>query len=171
MLAWILPTPAAPVELQRDVVQLVVVRLDERRYAFPLKVVQRVIRAVDITPLPNAPAIVLGAIDVQGRVLPVLSLRRRLGLPDREIMLADWFVLATTAQRTVALVVNESEGVVELPRAAIVASRDVSPGLLQFPGIVTIDGDVVLIDELDAFLSLEDARRVDDAISASTREL
>lgn len=62
---------------------LVVFRLDERRYALPLSVVERVIRAVEVTPLPKAPPIVLGAIDVQGRVVPVLNVRRRFLMPDR----------------------------------------------------------------------------------------
>ena len=56
-----------------DIAQLVVFRLDERRYALPLAVVERVVRAVDVTPLPKAPPMVLGVIDVHGRVLPVLN--------------------------------------------------------------------------------------------------
>jgi purine-binding chemotaxis protein CheW len=35
-----------------DIAQLVVFRLDERRYALPLAVVERIVRAVDVTPLP-----------------------------------------------------------------------------------------------------------------------
>lgn len=65
--------------------QLVVFRLDAQRFALPLTAVERVVRAVAVTLLPDAPAIVLGAIDVHGRVLPVLNVRRRFNLPQREI--------------------------------------------------------------------------------------
>ena len=121
--------------ISNAVTQLIVFRLDERRYALPLAVAERVIRAVDVTPLPRAPAIVLGAINVHGRVLPVLNVRRRFLMPEREISPADWFLLAHTTRHTVALVVDELEGVVERPQADIVVSSQIVPGLEAFPGV------------------------------------
>ena len=49
----------------------------------PAGVVERVVQAVEITPLPGAPDGMLGVIDVAGRVLPVFDLRQRLELPPR----------------------------------------------------------------------------------------
>ena len=143
--------------------QLVIFRLDQRRYALPLAVVERVVRAVDVTPLPKAPTIVLGAINVHGRVLPVLDVRRRFRLPTREIRPADWFLVADTARRTVVLVIDDSEGVVERPPADIVVSTQIVPGLDGFPGVVIDDG-LVLIHDLERFLSLEEARALDEAM-------
>ena len=144
--------------------QLVVFRLDQQRYALPLAVVERVVHAVEITPLPNAPAIVLGAIDVHGRVIPVLDVRQRFLLPDRQMCPADWFLVAHTARHTVVLVVDESEGVVERPQADIVVSTQIVPGLDDFPGVVRLDDGLVLIHDLERFLSLEDARALDEAM-------
>src|ERR1700686_1003281 len=152
-----------------ELAQLVVFRLDERRYALPLAVVERVVRAVDVTPLPKAPPIVLGAIDVHGRVLPVLNVRRRFLIPDREIGPADWFLLAHTARHTVVLVVDESEGVVERPQAEIVLSTRVAPGLEQFPGVLRLDDGLVLIHDLERFLSLDEARALDEAMDETSR--
>ncbi|OFW12510.1 MAG: chemotaxis protein CheW [Acidobacteria bacterium RIFCSPLOWO2_02_FULL_67_21] len=144
--------------------QLVVFRLDQQRYALPLAVVERVVHAVEITPLPNAPAIVLGAIDVHGRVIPVLDVRQRFLLPDRQMCPADWFLVAHTARHTVVLVVDESEGVVERPQADIVVSTQIVPGLDDFPGVVRLDDGLVLIHDLERFLSLEEARALDEAM-------
>lgn len=144
--------------------QLVVFRLDQQRYALPLAVVERVVRAVEVTPLPSAPAIVLGAIDVHGRVLPVLNVRRRFLLPERRICPRDWFLLARTARHTVVLVVDESEGVIERPRDDIVASTRIVPGLEQFPGVLTLDDGLVLVHDLEKFLSLDEARALDEAM-------
>ena len=148
--------------------QLVVFRLDQRRYALPLAVVERVVRAVDVTPLPKAPTIVLGAINVHGRVLPVLDVRRRFRLPTREIRPADWFLVADTARHTVVLVIDDSEGVIERPHADIVVSTQIVPGLDDFPGVVIDDG-LVLIHDLERFLSLEEARALDEAIDERPR--
>ena len=151
-----------------EIAQLVVFRLDERRYALPLTVVERVVRAVDVTPLPKAPPIVLGAINVQGRVLPVLNVRRRFLVPDRDVGPADWFLLAHTARHTVVLVVDESEGVVERPQAEIVGSTQIVPGLEQFPGVLRLDDGLVLIHDLERFLSLDEARALDEAMDETS---
>jgi len=147
-----------------DPMWLLVLRLDHRRYALPLSVVERVIRAVDVTPLPRAPLTVRGAINVHGHVLPVLSLRRRFGLPDREVMPTDVFVLARAAHRRVALIVDEPEGVLEPQEDPITASAQITHGLTQFFGVTTLDDDLVLIHDLAAFLSLDDSRRLDEAM-------
>ena len=151
-----------------EIAQLVVFRLDERRYALPLAVVERVVRAVDVTPLPKAPPIVLGAINVQGRVLPVLNVRQRFLVPDRDVGPADWFLLAHTARHTVVLVVDESEGVVERPQAEIVGSTQIVPGLEQFPGVLRLDDGLVLIHDLERFLSLDEARALDEAMDETS---
>lgn len=145
--------------------QLVVFRLDNCRYALPLAVVDHLVRAVEVTPLPNAPAIVLGAIDVHGRVLPLLNVRRRFQLPEREISPADWFLLAHTERRAVALVVDESEGVVESADDDIAALPQIVPGLDAFPGVVGLEGGLVLIHDLEQFLSLDEARALDEALA------
>jgi hypothetical protein len=66
--------------------------------------------------LPKASPMVLGAIDVHGRVLPVFNVRRRFLMPERQVRPGDWFVIAHTARHTVVLVVDESEEVVERPQ-------------------------------------------------------
>ena len=79
----------------------VVFSLDAGRYALPLATVERIVRAVEVTRLPSAPPIILGAIDVQGRVLPVFNIRRRFGLPERDIGPSDHFLIARSADRSV----------------------------------------------------------------------
>ena len=57
-------------------VQLVLFALDEQRFALALSSVERIVRVVDVTPLPSAPPIVLGIINVKGEVVPVYDGRR-----------------------------------------------------------------------------------------------
>ena len=62
--------------------QLLLLRLDDRRYALPLDRAERLIHAVDVTPLPNAPPVVRGVINVHGQLVPVVSLRQRVERRD-----------------------------------------------------------------------------------------
>lgn len=144
--------------------QLVVFRLDQQRYAVPLVAIERVVRAVEVTPLPKAPAIVLGLIDMHGQVLPVLNVRRRFRLPNREIRPADWFLLAHTSRRMVALVVDASDGVIEASDADIIESARISPGVEGFPGVIRLPDGLVLVHDLEKFLSLDEARALDEAL-------
>lgn len=144
--------------------QVVVFRLDHNRYALRLAAVERIVRAVEVTLLPNAPRIVLGAIDVHGQVLPVLNVRRRFLLPDRAIRPADLFLLAHTTRRMVALVVDAAEGLVECSDADIVATTRLAAGLGRFPDVITLRDGLVLIHDLETFLSADEADALDDAM-------
>jgi purine-binding chemotaxis protein CheW len=148
-----------------ELIQLVVFRLDEQRYALPLATVERIVRAAETTLLPNAPPIVLGAIDVEGQVLPVLNVRRRFGLREREISPPDHFLIARTEPRTVVLAVDDVQGVIERTQAEIIGSAQIVTGLEQFQGVVRLDDGLVLIHDLEKFLSLDEARALDEAIN------
>jgi purine-binding chemotaxis protein CheW len=153
-----------PVALNRGLTQLVVFRLDAQRYALPLSAVERIVPAVEVTPLPKAPAIVLGVIDVEGRVLPVLNIRRRFGLPDKEIAPTDQFLIARTAQRAVVLVIHEAQGVIERSAIEIVGPARIVPGLEQIQGVIKLEDGLALIHDLEKFLSLDEARSLDEAM-------
>jgi purine-binding chemotaxis protein CheW len=143
---------------------LVVFHLDELRIALLLAAVERIVCAVEVTPLPGAPAMVHGAIDMQGRILPVLNLRRRFRLPEREIWPADQFVIASTVRRAVALVVDEAEGVIEVEQSAVIGSDQIVSDLEQFPGVVKLDDGLALIHDLEKFFSLDEAHALDAAM-------
>ena len=144
--------------------RLVVFRLDDHRYALPLAVVDRIVRAVAVTPLPDAPAIVAGIINVHGRVVPVLNVRRRFLLPEREIGPADWFLLARVSERTVALVIDESEGLLDRPDAGVASALDVQSARETFPGVIGLDDGLVLIHDLEKFLTSDEVRALDRAV-------
>jgi purine-binding chemotaxis protein CheW len=147
----------------------VVARVDEHRFALPLAAVERIVRAVAITPLPKAPPVVLGVIDVQGRVLPVLDLRRRFQRPSRPLRLTDQLSIVRTERRTVALLIDAAEGVIERSAGDIVAARDLDAGLDHLRGIVRVEDGLVLIHDLERFLSADEARALDEALTAQAR--
>lgn len=136
--------------------QLTIFTLDERRYALRLDTVDRVVRAVDISPLPQAPEIVLGIVNVQGRIIPIINVRRRFCLPEREIALTDRLIIAHTARRSVGLVVDAVADVMEYPEQSIVGAESILPGLEYVEGVVKLRDGLVYIHDLDRFLSLEE---------------
>lgn len=135
--------------------------LDAGRYALPLHSVDRIVRAVQVTSLRQAPSVVLGAICVAGQILPVFNLRQRFGLPERDISPADQFLIARTRARRVVLAVDGVSGVFELPAAAMTDAGNLAPGLVHIRGVIPLANDLVLIQDLEAFLSPVEAQALD----------
>lgn len=144
--------------------QVVVFTLDDRRYGLPLPAVERVLRMVDVTPLPKAPQIVLGVVNVQGRVIPVVDMRRRFRLPARDFALTDQLVIARTARRPVALAADAVTGVLEYSAQEAAGAPDIVPGIEYVEGVVKLPDGLVLIHDLDRFLSLEEEAALGQAI-------
>ena len=100
-------------------VQLVTFRLDSQEYALPIANVVQVVRIVAITPLPEAPDIVRGVINVRGRIVPVVDTRKRFGLRDKPYDLNTQLLIARHDGRMIALVVDEVSEVLNIQSANI----------------------------------------------------
>lgn len=140
--------------------------LEGQRYALHLPAVDRVVHMVHITPLPGAADIVLGIVNVEGRVIPVIDVRERFNLPKREISLSDRLIFAHTAQRPVALMADAVADVAECSKQSLVSAENVLPGLKHVEGIMKLGDELILIHDLDKFLSLEEEKSLELALAA-----
>ena len=145
--------------------QLIVFTLEGHRYALSLSAVERAVRMVEITPLPKAPEIVLGAINLAGRIVPVLNIRKRFHLHERKPALGDHLLIARTPRRTVALAVDAVDSVVQRSPDEVVAPPTIVPGLEYLAGVVKLVDGMLFIHDLDRFLSLEEEQALATAIS------
>jgi len=146
--------------------QLVVFTLHEQLYALRLTAVDRIARVAEITALPGAPEIVQGVVNIQGRIVPVISLRRRFGLPDREMVLSDHLIFARTSRRAVALLVASVVGVIDCPAERVTASQGILADSAYVEGVLKLDDGLVLIHDLDTFLSPLEDRKLSQALAS-----
>lgn len=146
---------------------LVIFALDDQRYALPLHATERVVRMVAISSLPNAPDIILGVVNFQGRVIPVINVRRRFCLREREIALTDQLVVGHTARRPVALVVDAVLDVIASSEQNLIATENILPKVEYVEGVVKLTDGLILIHDLDKFLSLEEEGSLDQALETS----
>ena len=142
---------------------LVVFSLDAQHFALSVGAVERVVRAVEITPLPGAPNGVCGVIDLHGAVIPVFDLRAHFGQPSRAVRPEDHLVIVRTARRRVALLADAALGVVSASGPEVIPAVEILPGLDAIEGVVKLDGGIVLIHDLDRFLRIAE----DDALASA----
>ena len=150
--------------------EFVVFRLEATNIGLRASTIERVVHAVEVTPLPRAPDIALGVINVRGTMVPVVNLRKRLGLSDRELALSDLFVIARTTERSLAIVADSVDGVFEYAESAITDPSTLLPGIEQIAGIANRKDGIIFIHDLDLFLSLNEAASLDSAIATQGSE-
>jgi purine-binding chemotaxis protein CheW len=149
-----------------SLLQLVVFIADGQRYALPLVTVQRVLPMVAVSALPGSPAIALGVINLHGRVVPILDIRRRFGLPPRDWGLTGHLLVARTSRRVLAVPVDEVLGVSEVVEEAVARPDAILPGVGHVAGIVALPDGVLFIHDLEGFLSLDEEQRLAEALEA-----
>jgi purine-binding chemotaxis protein CheW len=150
---------------EEKAIQLVIFTLDERRFALTLSSVERVVRAVDVTPLPSAPSSILGVVNVRGEVVPVYNLRRRFRLTERDLDLSDHLMIANTSRRTVGLLVDSVEHVLDVTEEMIASAEKILPKMECVHGVVKLPDGLVLIHALDQFLSAGEERALETALN------
>jgi purine-binding chemotaxis protein CheW len=105
---------------EEKIEQWVIFRVLSREYALRLEHVVEVLRMVAVTAAPEAPAWLLGLINLRGRVIPVIDMRARLGLPSQTPGLnTPIVVVKTEARREVGLMVDAVVELLALPAEAM----------------------------------------------------
>jgi purine-binding chemotaxis protein CheW len=127
--------------------QFVVFRLHAREYAFPIGQAIEVLYMVALTPLPEAPGWLPGMINMRGRVIPVMDLRTRLGLPQRTPDLNTAIIVAQAEYGVVGLIADAVVEILALPSESI-ATPDALAGATHTVASVAHVGDrlIVILD-------------------------
>jgi purine-binding chemotaxis protein CheW len=148
--------------------QLLVFSLDEQLYALHLDAVERVVRAVAVTPLPNAPEAVLGIINVQGRIVPVINMRNFFRLKERKICTSDQFIISSSSVgHTFALAADAVLGVVDCPAEGAVPVGEILPRPGHVEGVMILADGMTLIFDIDKILPFGE----ETALGAQLEEL
>ena len=150
--------------------QIVVFTIDELSYAISLTAVVKVIHAIEIRHLPGAPEIITGIINVKGQIIPVVDIRKRFGLPAREMDLDDRFIIADTGKRQVAILVDSVTGIRDLLSGQISLAAERLPFAEHIRGVAKKDDGLILIYDLDRFLSLDEEIELEQALKTKNKK-
>lgn len=148
--------------------ELLVFALDAHRFALPAEVVVEVVRVVAWSPLPSAPEIVEGAINVRGTIVPVLDVRVRFGLPPADVDPDQHLIVARAGSRVVALRVDRALALLAIRDDAVEPVGRVAPGTRLVAGVARLPDGVLVIHDLERFLSLDEGARLDAAMAAGS---
>lgn len=143
--------------------------LHTHRFGLPVAVVREVVRAVAVSALPKGPPIVEGVVNVRGRVVAVLDIRQRFGLPRREIDPDQHFIIAQAGARLVALRVDRTTDVIAVEPGAVEPASHLAPGVRHVAGIAKLPDGLLVIHDLERFLSLDESQQLDAVLAQAER--
>lgn len=143
--------------------------LDDREFGFDVADVYEVLRMVEITTVPEAPAYLKGFIDLRGAITSVIDLRTRLGLEPKEYDLSTPIIVVRVNQHFVGLVVESVSEVIRTTRENLAKlTEDVPLPEKLFKGVLHHGERLLLLFDLEELVTFED-RKVIKKIHESKR--
>ncbi len=127
-------------------------------YAVPSGQVQQVEMVEQITPVPNAPPFVEGAVFSRGQVIPALSLRSRFGFERIPFDLRTRMLVVNSAGRVVGLIVDSAREFISIRRDVIQPPPETIAGLSgeYLEGIAALDKRLVLVLDVEEIVKPSD---------------
>jgi purine-binding chemotaxis protein CheW len=135
--------PATP--RSGEMQQLLTFRLDEQEYALNIANVVQVVRMVAITRAPKASNALEGVINLRGKIVPVVDLRKRCGLPPKDHDLNTQLLIAQAHGQMVALAVDGVSEVLALPAANIETTDNIGAEMEFLSSVGKLGDRLILI--------------------------
>ena len=151
--------------------QYVSFNLSSEQYAIPIQYVEAIIKMQKLTHMPQAPAYVEGVTNLRGAVLPVIDLRKRLGLPAEEYNLETRIIVIQVEEKKIGLIVDAVHAVLTLSSKQI----DPTPALVTrldsefISGIAKTDQQLLILLEISGIFSSTPAPAALPRLSAISR--
>lgn len=152
-------------ELRGPRLELLMFEMGGQRYALYSAQVKEILRAMTTVPLPKAPAIVEGIVDIRGTLVPVLDMRTRFRLPAKPAAPTDHLIVACANERLVALRADRALELVRLDADDVGNGESIVHGADYVAGVAQLPDGLVLIHDLPTFLSQAEAAALDEALS------
>jgi purine-binding chemotaxis protein CheW len=151
------PTSTAPQPHQTglDGEQVVIFDVSNESYAVNIARVHEIIRLQQITIIPGAPPYVEGVINLRGKVIPVLDLRKRFSLQATDHTRASRIVVVEINGQTLGLVVDGVSEVLRIPTDCIEPPSPLVAGIESryLRGIAKLEERLIVLLDLDQVLS------------------
>ncbi len=133
-------------------------------YGVPISQVREILRVSGITPVPNSPSYMEGVINLRGRVLPVLNLRKRLKLPVRDISRTSRIIVTETGDKVIGLLADSVSHVIKVPSRLVEAAPEevLEVDTDYITGVGKLKDRLIILLDLERLLKREKIETTED---------
>jgi purine-binding chemotaxis protein CheW len=131
--------------------------LADEEYGVDVRLVQEIIRVTEITQVPRAPEYIRGVINLRGRIIPVVDLKRKLGLGAVELTRQSRIVVAKVDERAIGLLVDGASQVLRVPVSCIEqAPEEIGESNASYiRGVAKLEARLIILVDLNKALAFE----------------
>ena len=135
---------------------LVTFKLGREEYGVDINSVQEIIRATDITPVPGAPSHIRGVINLRGKIIPVVDLRKRFALAEIASSGEQRIVVVELGEKRLGMLVDNVSQVIKISSATIEEMPEEATSVAEdyIRGVGKLDNRLIIILDLNRSLLL-----------------
>jgi purine-binding chemotaxis protein CheW len=136
--------------------QIVTFFLSQEEFGVDILLVQEIIRPAPITEVPNTPRFVEGVINLRGKVVPVIDLRKRLNIPTTEADKATRVIIIELEKRVTGFVVDSVSKVITVPAGSVQSAPDMIMSGVEseyITGVSRIDDRLIILLDFSKILT------------------
>jgi purine-binding chemotaxis protein CheW len=152
---------AAPAREEKKAIEatehLVTFYLADEEYGVDVRLVQEIIRVAEITQIPRAPEFIKGVINLRGRIIPVVDLKRKLNLGDVEHTRQARIVVVKIKDRLLGLLVDGASQVLKVPVSTIEPAPEevLEIDANYIRGVAKLEKRLIILVDLQKILAFE----------------
>jgi len=150
---------------QEKILQLVTFKVDNEEFAVDILKVQEINKMIDITRIPNAPPFVEGVINLRGKIIPIVDLRKRLGFGGKEYDKSTRIIVIELDGMVLGFIVDSVSEVLRISDATVEPPPSLVAGVESdyIEGVGKLDNRLLILLELRKIFSDSDRKELERA--------
>ncbi len=151
-------------------IQVVGFRVGREHFGVPISLVHEIVRLMEITSVPDSPDFIEGVINLRGKIIPVIDLRKRFGEKQIQASKKNRILVAEIMEKIVGLVVDAASEVVKIPPSDIEPPPNVfgESDVNYVTGVGKIGGKLIILVDLGKIMQRGDLRRIGELTAAQS---
>ena len=164
-------TKERPERVMQEAAQYVTFVIANESYGVPVLKVQEIIGMTDIVPVPNSEEFIKGVINLRGSVVPVVDMRKRFRLEEREYDMFTVIIIVEVKGLLVGMIVDSVSDVADIPSGDIQQTPHLTSKIDRefISGIGHINEKLTIILDIDRIFSAEEIRTLEQEEAAQGR--
>ncbi len=149
------------------ILQLVTFKVDNEEFAVDILKVQEINKMIDITRIPNAPPFVEGVINLRGKIIPIVDLRKRLGFEGRDYDKSTRIIVIELDGMVLGFIVDSVSEVLRISDATVEPPPSLVAGVESdyIEGVGKLDNRLLILLELRKIFSASDRKELEMAVN------
>ena len=140
---------------------IVIFTIAEKEYGIDIKQVRQVTRTQEVIPIPDAADFVEGVINLRGKVIPLVNLRKKFGLEKEEAKSANRIIITDINKHGIGILVDRVVDVLVVDEGSVTTPDEVLKDAQYLTGVAKVGNRLILMIDIHKVLTSEDQNGID----------